>query len=315
MILIKNSLITQELFKDELHKVDVLRLDLVHPEVSGNKWFKLKLNLQKALELENLTLLTFGGPHSNHIAATAALTRMYGLKSVGIIRGKKEYEGIRTLEKAKEDGMQLHFISREEYRNKNRPEFLKALEDSFGNFYLIPEGGNNSLGVTGCKEMVQPYSGYDYLLCACGTGTTFAGLWMGKNQNQVLIGINVLKGNNQMLKEVRERLGDFGFDSTIPLSGNEELNKTCIEQSCITDQYAFSGYAGYEQTLIDFKRNFEKNYEIPLDYIYTTKLFYAFSELKKLGKLKKGSSVLIIHSGGLQGNEGFEKRYHKKLSL
>jgi 1-aminocyclopropane-1-carboxylate deaminase len=311
LILITERLITQQLIANDEYRVDVLRLDLVHPQISGNKWFKLKLNLEEALKQGKTTLLTFGGAHSNHIAATAFAAAKSGLKSIGVIRGEVQNAGNSTLSKANELGMQLHFVDRETYKSKNDIAFLQTLKQKFGDFYLVPEGGNNILGAMGCKAIAEPFPEYNYLLCACGTGTTFAGMMSGKQKHQVLVGINVLKGENQLVLDVNQMLNNLRQEMEV--MGNEVLESKQVEQSCITDRYAFTGYAGFDQSLIDFKADFEREYKLPLDHVYTIKLFYAAFDLLKTKKFTKGTSVLIVHSGGLQGNAGFEKRYHHKL--
>lgn len=308
------DLITQTLFTNAAHKVDVLRLDLVHPEVSGNKWFKLYLNLKAALNQNNNTILTFGGAHSNHIAATAFAAAQMGLNSIGVIRGEANYVNNTTLSRAAEQGMRLHFVDRETYNRKTDPDFLQTLQKNFGDFYLVPEGGYGILGMLGCKAIVAPYPQYDYLFCACGTGTTFAGMMLGKQPHQVLVGINVLKGNNQLVQTTNKILSESGEANTSVVFGNEQLDTEQVAQSCITDYYAFSGYARFDKVLVDFKNSFEKTHGFALDHVYTTKLFYAVFDLMKRNKLKQNSSLLVVHSGGLQGNESFEKRYHDKLS-
>jgi len=313
LILITENLITQEVISSSEYRVDVLRLDLLHPEVSGNKWFKLKLNLREAEKQEKKTILTFGGAYSNHIAATAVAAAQLGLKSIGVIRGEAQNAQNSTLSKASKQGMQLYFTDRETYKNKNDTSFLVALKEKFGDFYLLPEGGNNNLGILGCKSIVEPFPDYDYLFCACGTGTTFAGMMLSKQKHQVLVGINVLKGKNQLVPEVNQTLRTLHPKTEAEVMGNEALESEWLNQSCITDHYAFSGYAGFDKTLIDFKTNFEKVHHLPLDHVYTTKLFYALLDLLMREKIRKGASVLVVHSGGLQGNEGFEKRYHNKL--
>lgn len=262
--------------------MSVLRLDLIHPQISGNKWFKLKHNLAEAKKQNKDTILTFGGAFSNHIHATAVACELIGLKSIGIIRGEKESENNFTLSSAKENGMQLHFVSREDYRKKESEEFIQELKSRFGDFYLVPEGGNNELGSLGCEEILsESTNDFDLIICAVGTGATFRGL--SKKSKQKTIGIRVLK------------------------SGEEEKD--------INNNYSFGGYAKHTQELLDFKNKFEKENNIPLDYIYTAKLFFAVHDLINKNEIPKNSKVLIIHSGGLQGNKGYEERYNLNPSL
>lgn len=286
-------------------QLDVLRLDLIHPLVSGNKWFKLKHNLQKAISKQHNTIITFGGSYSNHIAATAAACKLMNLKSIAVIRGEENQKLNSTLIEAQKNGMQFYFVSREFYSQKDIVEFDSHLTEKFGKHYLIPEGGFNYEGVLGCKEIINPSWDYDYVVCTCGTATTFAGIISSANKKQISIGISVLKGENNLASNVFTLLEN----NKININGNEELEKEFIDTNCIINKHCFNGYAKFNKTLIDFKIDFENQYNIPLDYIYTNKLFYAVDDLLVKNKFKPNSKVLIIHSGGLQGNISFEKRY------
>jgi 1-aminocyclopropane-1-carboxylate deaminase len=283
--------ISSDLFSEKEIEVSVLRLDLIHPEISGNKWFKLKYNLEEAKKQGLYTILTFGGAFSNHIHAAAVSCKEFGFKSIGVIRGEKESESNSTLSEAKKYGMQLHFVSREKYKQKESKEFVEQLKKQFGNFYLIPEGGDNSFGEKGCEEILSKENNFDHIFCACGTGTTFKGISKSLKPNQKLIGISVLKGE------------PFG-----------KLRMTEKDSEIITD-YHFGGYAKHTNELLEFKNKFESENNIPLDHVYTSKLFYAVTDLISKNKIPKNSKVLIIHSGGLQGNAGYEKRYFLKPNL
>lgn len=290
------------------HHCDVLRLDLLHPELGGNKWFKLKFNLDRARTENKNTLLTFGGAFSNHIAATAAAGRVCGFQTIGIIRGEESLMNP-TLGKAREDGMRLHFVSRSDYSRKDDHGFIVELHQRFGDFYLIPEGGNNAEGVRGCATIPDAAWDYDHVLCACGTATTYTGLLLSVSDRTVVTGISVLKGRNDLPDAVNHLIAEWKLERIFSVKGNETTGGEKITEHSITNAYAFNGYAGMDPDLISFKRNFETHFDIPLDHIYTVKLFYAVQDLLKLEKISKGSRLLIVHSGGLQGNEGFEKRY------
>lgn len=265
----------------------MLRLDLIDPEISGNKWYKLKLNLAKARELGKSTILTFGGAFSNHIAATAAACQRQGFQSIGIIRGEASSQSNATLSRAKEQGMQLLFVSREEYRQKDEERYLQALDRRFPNAYIIPEGGDNALGQQGCEGILgNNTQAFDRIFCAYGTGTTFKGLAKSLEAHQTLHGINVLK---------------YNAVSDLP-------------KSSIVNAYHFGGYARHTQELLDFKAWFEHAFGIALDYVYTAKVCYAVFDLIKQGNISKDENILIIHSGGLQGNAGYETRYNLKPS-
>lgn len=264
------------------YQLGVLRLDEIHSEISGNKWFKLKYNLEQAIIENKQTILTFGGAYSNHIAATAAACQLAGFKSIGLIRGEETSSSNTTLALAKDNGMQLVFVSRELYKQKNEPSYLHALQAEYPDAYIIPEGGDNALGQKGCEEILSSSTtDYDLIFCAYGTGTTFKGIAKSLLPHQKLMAINVLK---------YEAMSD-------------SLNAS------INNDYHFGGYAKHTHVLLEFKTWFETTYHIPLDYVYTTKLMYAVFDLMKQHKLSKDKKILIVHSGGLQGNKGYEERY------
>lgn len=264
------------------YQIGVLRLDEIHPEISGNKWFKLKHNLSKALLENKKTILTFGGAYSNHIAATAMACKLAGFKSIGIIRGEKTSSTNSTLTLAKENGMQVMFVSREQYKQKNDPSQLQLLQAEYPDAYIIPEGGDNALGQKGCEEILSNIStDYDLIFCAHGTGTTFRGIAKSLLPHQKLIAINVLK---------------------------YEASYNALNAN-VNNQYHFGGYAKHNNELLEFKSWFETTYHIPLDYVYTSKLMYAVFDLINHQKIDKNKNILIIHSGGLQGNKGYEERY------
>jgi 1-aminocyclopropane-1-carboxylate deaminase len=276
--------INSALFSQRGIEVSVLRLDLIHPQISGNKWFKLKYNLQEAKKQGYDTILTFGGAFSNHIHAAAIACKQFGFKSIGVIRGEETSETNSTLSDANQNGMQLHFVSREDYRRKSEPEFINELKDKFGDFYLIPESGDNELGTKGCEEILEGTNEFDQIFCACGTCTTYKGLLASIKPHQQLTGISVLKGEGEMTKANANILSD----------------------------YHFGGYAKHTTELVEFKNRFEIETNIPLDYVYTAKLFFAVKDLIASGKIPSASKLLIVHSGGLQGNAGYEKRYALK---
>lgn len=286
----------------------VLRIDLLDPEISGNKWFKLKHNLERAKKEGRTTLLTFGGAYSNHIAATAAAARRFGFKSIGVIRGEKNINP--TLLEAEKNGMLLHFVSREDYRKKDSTVFIETLRNRFGDFYLVPEGGNNAEGIQGCMEILNGIIPYDYVCCACGTGATFAGLAASAGSATKVIGISVLKGANRLPSDVNNMLSGAGI-GPLSIAGNEALLSGDNNTHLISNLYCFSGYGAYDEELVAFKTNWEQQHEIPLDHVYTAKLAFAVEDLMKKNFFKPGSRILLIHSGGLQGNAGFEARYQR----
>jgi 1-aminocyclopropane-1-carboxylate deaminase len=272
------------LFEKAEVSVFVKREDLNHPFVTGNKWWKLKYNLLQAKQEEQTSLLTFGGAFSNHIYATAAAAYELGFKSIGIIRGEESSSLHKTLLFAKGKGMHLHFVSREKYRLKSEKYFTDQLHELFGNFYLIPEGGTNILAMQGVEEFAQNLKSeidFDCLCCACGTGGTMAGLIKGLPDKKV-IGFSSLKGDF-MSGEVKKLVG-----STF---SNWE----------ITNEYHFGGYGKYTAELLTFIASFQKDFSISVEQVYTGKLFFGLFNLIEKGFFKKGSSILVVHTGGLQG--------------
>lgn len=291
----------------------MLRLDLLHAEISGNKWFKLKENFALAKIQGFNRVLTFGGAFSNHIAATAAACKAFGFESIGVIRGEDADLKNPTLQLAVSQGMQLHLVGRDQYLLKEDSAFIQNLQHLYGSFYLIPEGGNNSQGMIGCKDILQQNTFYDYVICACGTGTTMAGL-VAANTGAVVVGISVLKGRNQLPDEAQRLLNQAYPNNTFHVLGNEILDREFLNQHCILSTYAYSGYARYDEEVVRVKRHFAEQFAVPLDFVYTAKLMLGVQDLLERQKIPLGARVLIIHSGGLQGNPGFEARYQAKLA-
>ncbi|SFN70127.1 1-aminocyclopropane-1-carboxylate deaminase/D-cysteine desulfhydrase [Salegentibacter flavus] len=275
------------------------REDLLHPEVSGNKFRKIKYNLKEALRQNKGTLLTFGGAFSNHITATAAAGKIAGIKTIGVIRGEelgedllKTLDGNPSLKFAHSCGMRLHFISRKEYREKTTLVFQQKLREEFGDFYLLPEGGTNDLAVNGCKEILGPGDEeFNYICCAVGTGGTISGIINASGIHQLILGFPALKGDF-LAEEIRKY--------------SEKNNWELILN------YHFSGYAKVNSELINFINKFKKKYQIQLDPIYTGKLVFGIFDQIKRGKFPAGSKILAIHTGGLQGIEGVNKVLRKK---
>ena len=268
---------------------------LIHPTVSGNKYRKLKYNLQKA-ESENYKgILTFGGAFSNHIAATAAAGQALNIPTVGIIRGEElasKTELNTTLKYAQSCGMHLEFVSRSTYKQKTDSDYLETLLDSFENFYIIPEGGTNALAIKGCKEILREEDqAFDIICCAVGTGGTIAGLINSSLPTQKIIGFPALKG---------------GFL-------NEDICKFATQSNWeLWEAYHFGGYAKVDSKLISFMNHFKTSYKIPLDPVYTAKMMYGIFDAIQTGKIPKDAKVLAIHTGGLQGIEGINLRLKQK---
>jgi 1-aminocyclopropane-1-carboxylate deaminase len=276
-------------------KLFIKRDDLIHPEVSGNKWRKLKYNIEKFKQEKKDALLTFGGAYSNHIAATAAVGRILGIKTIGFIRGEElAKEPLNnTLNKAKEDGMQLHFISRDEYAARNEKWFVDDLHLKFPNTHIVPEGGANFYGVTGCTDIAKEIDiDFDIITCACGTGTTLAGMLIGLKPHQNALGFSVLKGEF-MRQEINTHLYNYFLDESTVDDYQNQLE--------INEYYHFGGYGKTTQELFDFMHWFKQETTIELDKIYTAKLFFALLEEIKKGNYSN-KTIIAIHTGGLQGN-------------
>ena len=309
------QLLEDSLFDKFGVRVYVKRDDLIHPSVQGNKWRKLKYNLLKIKELNISTLLTFGGAFSNHIHATAAAGQLFGINTIGIIRGERTIPLSNTLIFAENHGMKLHFVSREEYKNKTA--LTDALNDKFGDVYVLPEGGTNDLAVVGCTEIVkeinqQIFPQPDFSAVACGTGGTIAGMIKAADKKQTVIGFAVLKGNF-LYNDVSNILNLKG-DTTIFENKNDEyLKKSDISSHnhsnwsnwSINTDYHFGGYAKSSPELIEFINRFKAQHGIPLDPIYTGKMFFGLFDLIKKGYFPRGSTIVAVHTGGLQGIEGY----------
>lgn len=265
--------------------LSLLRLDELHATVPGNKWFKLRYNLLAAREAGDTTVLTFGGPWSNHIRATAAACRLAGLQSTGIIRGEAPNIWSPTLLDAQAFGMRLHFVTREDYRRLKDGSATGLLRERYGAAYLIPEGGNNEAGIRGCREILTPVDtgGYSQLAVAVGTGTTLRGIAAAALPSQRLLGFMALKARPE---------GAPSF----PLPDRTEL---------ITE-YTFGGFARKTPELLSFMQQFRDTYSILLDRVYTAKMLYGLFDRMKAGFFKAEDSILAVHTGGLQGNRSLD---------
>lgn len=270
----------------------VRRDDLIDPLISGNKAYKLIFNLLQARELGVDTLVTCGGAWSNHILATAAAGRRFGFQTIGIIRGERSASLSATLRDAERIGMELRFVSRQEYRRRNAPDFLQSLGLSSTEALYIPEGGANLAGVRGTQlsgEIIAKTSpvAFDQLWLACGTGATLAGV--SSACGVPVTGVPVLKAEDSIRADARGWL--------TRLKSEQTLVRLCSGYDC-------GGYAKYPDYLREFHTQFERETAIPLDPVYTAKLAYALHRETETGNLRSGMKVLMLHSGGLQGGRG-----------
>ena len=273
----------------------IKREDLIHPIVSGNKFRKLKYNLMDAQEKNHKSILTFGGAFSNHIAAVAFAGNQNDFKTIGVIRGD-ELEHISdenpTLKFAKECGMQLEFISRNQYKTKDDVAFLEQLKYKFGSFYHIPEGGTNLLAIKGCEEILTSNDNqFDYICCCVGTGGTISGIINSSTLHQKIIGFPALKG---------------GFLEN-------EIRKFATKENWeLISDYHFGGYGKINKELISFINDFYKEHKVLLDPIYTGKMVFGILDLINKGFFKKNARILVIHTGGIQGIQGINNILRNK---
>ncbi|WP_455170222.1 1-aminocyclopropane-1-carboxylate deaminase/D-cysteine desulfhydrase, partial [Aegicerativicinus sediminis] len=263
-------------------------------QISGNKYRKLKYNLETASKQWKNTLVTFGGAFSNHVAAVAFAGKFNGFKTIGVIRGEElEAQNLNhTLQLAVDAGMQLKFITRSEYRLKSSDLFISKLRDEFGDFYLIPEGGTNELAIKGCEEILDDSTNrFTHICCSVGTGGTVAGIVNCSKPRQQVLGFSSLKGDF-----LRDDIAKFA----------QATNWKLIQD------YHFGGYGKINTELIRFINTFKRETDIPLDPIYTGKMFFGIYDLISKGYFPEGSNILGIHTGGLQGIVGMNEVLKKK---
>lgn len=287
--------ISDPLFEKKRIQVWIKREDLNHPDIQGNKWHKLRHNLASALEKGQTELLTFGGAYSNHIAATAFAAKEYGLKSIGLIRGDELADNPQrwshTLKLASENGMQLIFLNRQEYRKRNDASFLQTLQERYPNAFILPEGGSNALAVLGFESLMQNLQEqcpqWTHLYTAVGTGGTLAGLvkYASPYSGRKILGVATLKEADYLLPQISQWIG-----------------KTEVVDWELLTQYHDGGYGKLSENLRLFKSRFETDYDVPLDPVYTVKAFHAFYQQLQQGEIPPGSNVVLLHTGGLQGN-------------
>ncbi|WP_298487655.1 1-aminocyclopropane-1-carboxylate deaminase/D-cysteine desulfhydrase [uncultured Maribacter sp.] len=294
----QNQKVHLPILKEKKISLYIKREDLIHPLISGNKYRKLKYNILAAKEKKQNCILTFGGAYSNHIAATAYAGKEQGLRTIGIIRGeelKDKWQNNATLCLAKEHGMHFKFVTREAYRFKETSEFINKLKEEFNDFYVLPEGGSNSLAIQGCEEILTPEDNvFNVITSAVGTGGTIAGIINTSKNNQKVIGFPALKGNF-LQEDIRK------FATKI----NWKLQ----------NKYHFGGYGKVSPELIMFINTFKKETNIPLDPIYTSKMVYGLIEMIKEDFFIPGTKILAIHTGGLQGIKGMNAVLKKKNQL
>ena len=279
------------LFSQRRISVDVLRIDEISPIISGNKWFKLKYQLEKARNENFKGIITQGGAFSNHLIATAYACNKLALKSVGIIRGEAPLTPSPTLMDLQELGMKLVFVNRNVYKDNHALQDIALKE--YPGYLWVSEGGQSNLGIKGAEEILSLISPdqFSHIICAVGTGTMMAGLVNASGNNQQVIGIPVLKIQNTQQNE----LTDF-------------LKMHCIKSNYeILYQFHGGGYAKANPTLIHFMNELYQKQQLPTDQVYTAKLLKALYQLAEQDYFSPGTRLLVIHSGGLQGNRSLPK--------
>lgn len=299
-MIIKNPITPQteifdSLFEKKQIKLFVKREDLTDEFISGNKFYKLKYNVIEAEKLGFKTLLTFGGAYSNHIHATAAAGKKYGFNTIGVIRGEEHLPLNPTLGSAQENGMTIEYLNRTSYRNKYDKNIIDELKNKFGDFYLIPEGGSNHLAIKGCAEIIPSITtDFNFICSACGTGGTLAGLILGLDSKHFALGFSVLKGGSFLYQNILTLLSYYQ---------KENLNNFQINLD-----YHFGGYAKTSTELNNFCTKFFQQHYIPIEPIYTGKMFYGIYNLIGSNFFSPGSTIVAIHTGGLQGLHGLKQR-------
>lgn len=279
----------------------IKRDDLIHPEVSGNKWRKLKLNIAQARYKKHDTILTFGGAHSNHIAATAAVAARFGMKSIGIIRGEDANPENATLKAALENGMELKRVSRSDFKTLQNRDSADRLREIFGRFYGIPQGGANFYGVQGCQAIITELDFVpDRIFVACGTATTLSGMAIANAAKSNIYGISVLKGGAFLANTLDENLREIYRDA--------ETEHYIRQKVHLLQGYHFGGYAKTTPGLIDFMRQFTSETGIKLDPVYTAKAAFGMADFARKLIGSKPEKWVFIHTGGLQGIPAMEAK-------
>ena len=255
-----NQQIFSERYLNNEIEVFIKRLDLIDPFISGNKLFKLKHNVDRALLEEKNMLITFGGAFSNHILATAAYAKKKNIDCLAIVRGKEYSELNPLLTLAKEYGMNFCFVSRKEYTKRNDNNYVSELIRKYKKAFIVPEGGNNKLGVLGAEEILETQDkSFDYIICPIGTGATLSGIVNSSNKSQKVIGINCINDTKDINKNI-----------------SQKTNKNNWE---IINEFNFGGFAKFDNILTEYLKKFKLNYKITLDLNYTTKMFFGFEKL------------------------------------
>lgn len=276
-------------------KVDTLRLDEIHPIISGNKWYKLKLYLQEAKAKKMETIASFGGPYSNHLVALSYAAKLNGFNSIGYVRSNEGEPLTHSMKEAIHYGMDLIYLGRSLFQEKKKELLRSALTSQAPKVYYIDEGGYGITGAMGVSTIFTDFDSnemhsYDYIIGAVGTGTMIAGIINAAKKEQRIIGIPVLKNEGSIETEIRNIL----LDKNTPFT--------------LLHEFHHGGYAKTTSELINFMNLFWDHTKVPTDIVYTSKVFYAVNELVHKKYFPPNSKVLVIHSGGLQGNRSLPNK-------
>jgi 1-aminocyclopropane-1-carboxylate deaminase len=285
------KILIQDLNEDLLSKkniqVKLARLDLLHPHYGGNKWFKLKYHIEELKKSNKASLVTFGGAYSNHIYATAAICNDLNIHAVAYVRGEQPKELNTVLQFAKSKNMELNFISRADYDLKNSSSFIQAIQLKYPDAYIIPEGGYDTLGVKGAKDILKNIdTNYNYVMCASGTFTTACGIALSLSKEQTLISIPVIKAKDAGVSHIQNLLLD-----------SPDTIESTLDTIIFNEDYHFGGYAKKTNQLIAFINNIYIKHHIYLDEVYTAKLLFALYDLVEKNYFKANIQILIIMSG------------------
>ena len=286
----QTTILYDQLFDDKEIELSMLRLDEVHPEISGNKFYKLIYFLEEAAKSTHKTIITFGGAYSNHLAATAFACTQAGIECIGIVRGEKPSTLSPTLTFCINHGMHLQFISRTEFKLISDQSFLTELERNYGDHILIPEGGFSEKGAKGASLITGYFQdSYTHVCLPAGTATTFAGIMNGTRNKSKILAFDILKNRD----DIENRL------QFLKAGKNENYE--------IIAGYHFGGYAKKTNELLQFMNEFYRKHTIPLDFVYTGKMMFGVYDLISKNYFAKGAKILCLHTGGLQGNQSLSK--------
>ena len=275
-------------FGSEEQQISMLRLDAMHPIISGNKWYKLQYNLEAAIQQNCAGILTFGGAFSNHLIATAAAAQANNIESIGIVRGIPEPQNKpnSVLQQCQDYGMKLVFISREEYAQKDSLPFLEQLNNHYPQYYIIPEGGANEAGRKGMQAMMNHIpKAFDYIVLSVGSGTTFAGLRNVLPVHQHLLGFAPMKGGKYLTEEIKRHI-----------QSQQDVHWEII------DRFHFGGFGKTTNELNSFMQEFTEQYGFELDRVYTAKMMFGLKQMLSENAFPAKAKILCIHTGGLTGN-------------